>query len=664
MEILSSLAFVWLFIFSATGWGLVIRRLLGVSVLFGAVPALGIAALLLLGGLFVAIGIVSKLFLIGLLLLGSVFSLATIIRVGSTTKGSFRSAGIKAVRQLLPYSGVIMAGLIAVVFSSQPSAFHMTDDLEKYLKYPLRLLETGGLKTGPFDALGTEALGGMSFLQSFALVFGPLEQVNAMDAVIGLIVAMACLVSVLRTLGMPGWWCVLTSLLIPLVDPLYVNVSAAFTGVALLILAFAFPVFTKPHALYAGWRNSIVLGGIYAALVSLKTTFALFVPIHFTSLLLMHLLQKGALRSVLSGFWKVPLAATFLAAPWFWVHWEKGYSWALQLSSSSPFSRLEVPTNSSFPGWRPFAFDAPAVGFLSCNALFSLLVMAITVTTIIEIVRGPWRKMKGRQIALISCGLTVSLVYWIGLYWMAYRMSGPDSALRYAMPLIIAGCLVIALSGPTTQARLPSHSPHPLHWVCYRKYSILVASIIALAFAPSYLARISQSHKVGHAIGIPSLANLRYIHWFQQQMSDEVSSRIRNAQTAVPACASVLVWIGSPVHLDYSRNPIYDVDLAGLTSPWSGYPFFEDTEAQVTFLRGLGIEFVFWQYRNSPDRSLVFLRHREQQPYLRRHLAGRNGAAFLQSLQQMSFSSQYAQTIYDDGEYRVMKLTGQDAPAE
>ena len=81
-------------------------------------------------------------------------------------------------------SAMILFFLLLFVIGHHSSALNMHDDYEKYLKYPIRMLQTGTLVSGSFDALGSEALGAQSFLQAVALIFGSFSFVNVIDAVV------------------------------------------------------------------------------------------------------------------------------------------------------------------------------------------------------------------------------------------------------------------------------------------------------------------------------------------------------------------------------------------------------------------------------------------------------------------------------------------------
>ena len=640
------------FLLGGFGWGIVAQKLLNLPLPKGTLPAVGLAPILSIGSILILFEQVSKITLAATIGFGIVITAWDLVQSSVSGANGKRRFWSVEWRKILPYSGVLAMGLLTLTLNSRPTAYHLEDDLEKYLKYPIRLIQTGGLNTGLFDALGTETLGGMSFLHAFALLFGSLELVNAVDAVAGLIFAMSCAVAVLRQRKKPWWWCVLSSVSIAIVDPLYVNSSAAYIGVALLILAFALPCFCGSSSLLKNWRGSIFLGLIYSALVALKTTFALLIPVHFTFLLLTSVGYTGRPSTLLRASCIVSLSAALGALPWFLVHWEKFTNFSANTDYPALSGAAEVSERSIHRGWQPFALDAPAVGFLSSNALFSILALGIAVATVRELRRPRQDAQAGPHVAVLSAGLTVSFVYWIGLHWMTYRMSGPDSAIRYTMPLLIAGCLVVAMTGPDRSWADAGAMKKRREWL----WSLLSLTLIALPFFPSFLSRVRQSAELGHAIGVAPFATPHYVHQFQRLAGDKSGRQVALIQDAIPPGVPVLAWITAPIHLNYARNPIHDVDLAGLTSPWLTFPFFGTPEEQVTSLKELGVAYVIWQHQGFGVRSVHYLRHREGQPYKRRHTSGRNGLAFVEFMRTLSASPHLSDTLYDDGEIRLFRL--------
>jgi hypothetical protein len=61
---------------------------------------------------------------------------------------------------------------------------------------------------------------------------------------------------------------------------------------------------------------------------------------------------------------------------------------------------------------------------------------------------------------------------------------------------------------------------------------------------------------------------------------------VREKQRMIPAGASLIAWINTPYFLDYSRNTIFDVEVAGTSNPWAVPP---------------QSDYILWEYRGSAD---------------------------------------------------------------
>jgi hypothetical protein len=63
-------------------------------------------------------------------------------------------------------------------------------------------------------------------------------------------------------------------------------------------------------------------------------------------------------------------------------------------------------------------------------------------------------------------------------------------------------------------------------------------------------------------------------------------------QGAVPAGARLAVLVDEPYHLDYARNPVFNLDMPGFASPAPGQPFFQGSERVAEYFRGQSIRYL------------------------------------------------------------------------
>jgi hypothetical protein len=138
------------------------------------------------------------------------------------------------------------------------------------------MVETGTLAGSTLSALGSETLGAQAFLHGFVLSVLPIGYINGVDSIFGLFALMLIAVSAgsRRFLWFPG--AIFGSLLIATINPQYVNVSGLYLGGLLMATATLLVADDRGNAAPAPF----LLGLIYAALVAIKPTFAVFVVLH------------------------------------------------------------------------------------------------------------------------------------------------------------------------------------------------------------------------------------------------------------------------------------------------------------------------------------------------------------------------------------------------
>ncbi len=307
------------FYFALYGFGAGVAGILNTKLPMGVVPVVGLTALLVVGGVLNILGLAYAGSLLGITLIGWVIGLWHLSRVLRGTLEQVNNDWPQVLtigfKESLHYWPVIIFGLVAYIFYANPSAFNLHDDFEKYLKYPVRMLQQGMLPASKFDALGTEAMGGMSFLQSFAYMVRPIAYVNAIDAVLGLTLCMATMAAFLKFLGRHWGWSVFFCAMISFIDPLYVNTSAIYMGAAVLILVFTIPFFCDSIDDCFNWRHSILFGLSYAALLSLKTSLALFIPVHYAFFLGVSVLGSRNRLPFLDWGLRIPFSSLFFCRP-------------------------------------------------------------------------------------------------------------------------------------------------------------------------------------------------------------------------------------------------------------------------------------------------------------------------------------------------------------
>jgi hypothetical protein len=474
---------------------------------------------------------------------------------------------------------VLFTGLfyILVARPQLPSpALNYHDDYQKYCAYPVRMLQTGSLSGNPLSALGSESLGGESFLQGFLLLLFPIFYIQAMDGVLGFFLCL-CLAFTLppqsfRRDLLP--FLVLSLLAIVLIDPEWINVSALYLGSALILAQVSLTLChgESPDA----WPPPVALGLIGATLVALKPTFVLFVFLHLFAVGLVLCLQRAgaALR------W---LMAAVLSLLGFLLPWLLLYAPCYWAAFVSPIALLQVSPVGRMDSLRFFSFAPLPFGSAMFDYTFLLLVVCcLALMAFFASRSGPIRRSATMLLAAsgaaFACYLLILLV-------MAPRLYGHGVILRYYVPILIGVAPAVLVFAPHYMDIAAFRSRLP--WALLFMFGLAPLAF----FVPGAAARFSSGLSGGtlYATLTPaSVATLRYCH---DVAFGPVRGRVETAQALVPPGEPLLAWINAPFYLDYRRNPIFSVELAGLGTPWARVP---------------SVRYVLWQYRDPATRPLSY----------------------------------------------------------
>jgi hypothetical protein len=560
------------------GWGGVARRAMGLPA--GTWPmtvAIGLAAWIAIGGVLNLLHIAWPATICLLLAAGCGF-MAWSLRAGPVQPRDVdpkqRKGGLDRVYAAvwLGLAAVIIG--FAAVTQSAPDLFNAADDYQKYLGYAVRMVQTGTLAGSPLNTLGSE-MGGQAFLHGLFAGLLPLAAINTADAVFcfGLTVLLAGGVALRRPALAPA--ALLAMMAVWLIEPQYVNVSALFSGAALMFAVATLGVDKREYAAEgAVFSPAAATGLIYAALVSLKTTFALFAVVHFlfcTAADVLATRRAGAAirRALATAGWGLLFVAPWVAlySP---LYWTAMTAPAAGLPMAAPVPAVEtldaLSTKALYWGGSFIQYTFAAAAFLVCGAA--------------TLVRG---KPPNHDVArFVALCLAVPCAYLVMLLTMGPVLSGYETALRYFVPSLI-GTLpaVLVLCGEVTSAG-DEHGRRNLVTLM----SAGLAAVIAIWSVPDFWTRYQFLVRTG--------SMLAYVRNWPAEQVEKVVPAVRNMlqepslskhlaelQQQVPAGEPLLAWIETPFLLDFRRNPIVDADIAGLANPWSRTP---------------PVSWVLWQY--------------------------------------------------------------------
>jgi len=566
------LAAMAVFAVSLFGWGRLTARLSGTQTSAVLDIAVGLAAVIFVGGV------------LNLVRLAYAPSLALVVLVGLAAAARDWRMLLAVDRTRLLVVAVPVIAILAFTIATQlpPSVYNDADDYPKYFFHPLRMLASGTLYGSALSAMGSETLGGKAFLDAFVAALFPLRWLNATDAVFGLGLCLALAGAMARNI----WAAVLCVLIVAFIDPQYMNISPLYLGAALVMAAIALSRDEK----------GVASGLLYAALIALKPTFALFVVLHlaFLALLRWRFAAKAAGFAVL---FVLPWIA--LHAPHYWVALMEPN--ALQAYGSGP------PDNLNLFSMVQLTYGSTVIQFTL--TMFAAFLAGLTVI---------WRAEDRFVAAAAAAGLAAYLVMF---FVFGPRLSGYGEAVRYFTPMAIGVVTaVMAISA--------------------RGWRTVLAAVPLAVFSLSLAPRINEALTYRFILAFPFAQSEDYRNLDALVMSDAMRDRIRKMQNMVPKGATLVAWVNAPFDLDLKRNPIIDMDSAGLATPWAAFP---------------DSGYVLWEYRGvampmvqGPMESSIVVGEHE------RLIAGQEQKFTIE----LKRFAQEGALLYNDGRFALIRMPG------
>ncbi len=596
-----------LFSVSLFGWGTAFRRLFHLP--RGSWPAtatLGMAVLVSLGGLLNLFRLARPTPLAIVALLGICFAVPALDQIAYERRWHYGLALLFAV-------AVLGFSIVTLV---PPQAYNYHDDYQKYFAHVVRMVETGTVYGSPLSAIGSQTLGGQAFLQGFLVAYFPIAYVNGFDAVFALFL---CLMLASEfSLGDPGRWLatLVSMLLVLIIDPQSVNTSSLYSGVALM-LALAV-IWSDPRERPAS-SDSVATGLLFAALVAVKSTFALF-PLLVLVLLTVQLGVRWGIRTGL--YW------TLFLAPWILLHSPR---YVTAFLGPHPPPVVVGPGEPSHSPWLSFDPLSYGVSVGTCTLLMAAI--GVAAWLVYWMAR---KRERGERDSALSIGLiaTAGIAMYLVFVFIAPWQAGYRHALRYSAPVAIA--MATAVFGLAAR-QVPSLRSR---WTAV---PAALAVAIAALFPISIVERAQQAITYGSTLAFSWLAeDADFIEYSQSVLHGGVRDRTRALLSHVPPGEPVIAWIDTPFYLDYARNPIYDLESAGLTTSWANPP---------------SARYLLWEYGGVATETESDLRQNAKLDGALDRLTATRTLAFLERVRSWAAKGQ---VLYDDGERKVIRLA--DSP--
>lgn len=632
MIILGSIAAAAFFGCAMYGFGTITRGLVGLPPgTWPVTTAVGLAAWLVAGGPLTLAGISYPWVIYLLLALGSAVTFRSLFACGLSSAVARATGGVRSSNVYQVTSAIVAVAIIgfAAVTQIAPSAFNHSDDYQKYFAHVARLLQTGSLQGSPLNALGSETLGGQAYLHAAFISYLPFSAINVADAVFcfSLIALMIRGVAVGRASIAPV--AISAMLFVWVVEPQYVNVSALYSAAALV---FATVVLSVDRREYAADDNQgsppLMMGLFYAALTALKPTFALFISLHFV---FCGIAEVFSTRRVAE-----PIKRMLAIAGWgivFIVPWIATY-----------FPLYWTGLTAPAPSLRNFVQPAvEEINFLATNALFyggsyAKYTFAIGVVFICSmIVLFRYRRPPPDAARLLGICFALGATYFGIVLVGGPLLAGYETALRYFLPVLIGGVPAVLVYCGWMVAANRVQSRNRAGW-----FTAGLASLLVLSFLPDLWVRFEVWSRTGSMLAYLRSLDADQIAaflTFNREILDEArAEQVKEMQERVPEGEPLLVWTSAPFLMNFSRNPIVDADIAGLSNPWSKTP---------------PVRYVLWQYGGIEIRQPQDYVAQMQGPGVRETNIAARGFAYARQLQQLMTSSR---PLMNDGKTVLLRL--------
>lgn len=604
------------------GWGILCQRLAKYLVRNWAVTIIfGLSIIILLGGVLNLLRLAYGWAFDGLLLIG----IALAVKYRKFRPQLPRDAG-EWFHLAILCMPIVLIMFFTVKTQLPPEAFNLHDDFEKYFTHPVRMLQTGTLFGSPLSALGSETLGGQAVLHAIVLNHFPVQYINGVDAVFGLLLCLLLSVSIfpLRAEFLP--MCLIGLLMVFFINPQYVNVSSLYIASAFMMTSIL--LLSDVHGYENGEKTKklpspILAGLIYAALIASKSNFVMFVLFYLLSFLVALKIFGVDFRRLARWGLKAAGMTLIFLLPWIFLYLPN----YIHSSSVQALHRADiVVATEEFPN---LLSTSPLV-YGASFAHYTFIGIAPLVA-VIGIALWKRREYSVALAGLMAGGVAVAFVYLL-LLSLGPAISGYETSVRYAVPVLIAGAPII-LSLIYLMAFRGWASWFKLSFVAI---PLLLGILIIISFSSPLMDRIRQGYNSGSILAFSRLAaNSEYIGYSQEVIYGDTHSRVIAAQKYVPAGQAVVAWISTPFHLDYKRNIIYDAERSGIATPWAYVP---------------DADYFLFEYRGSAVSTLE--QYLNPTPGRREQYISEKCILFLQFFQELRKNSD---ELYDDGRIVVLK---------
>lgn len=599
---------VWslLVVVSFAGWGSAVR--VGVApkerVDLGLRAMWGAGLVCFLGGLLMVPALMTRTSALLLVEVGLVFALIALWRERSAVRSRFAFAA-RFIRREPRISFLIGIGLgffalhyLGAIADSHTNPY---DDDIAYLAFAKKLLDTGTV-IEPFSFRRLSALGGQTLFVALLWLRAGAERSHTFDRSVCILLILLLVAGYRSKARRTNPVVVLMTMALLLTLPVKaINTASYFSGVAFFLVLFRTVAWAaRRDASARAWTSALPLALVGSAACTLRQNY---LPIPVIMLAASYGLRLFGRRRSLeteqarSSSFGRDLAELLYAAglslvcivPWLVVSWQSNRTFlypvlggtfnpALALKASDPsiLRELKLQIGVFLEG-----VPIPTLG---------LFVLAAAVV----------REDDSRR-PLASLGIATA----VGFVLMVHGFSQSDamSIGRYVFGSAAAAVIAVLLVTMTTKAfdetsELPGSNTHQRTAAALRRRARTAAAIVVVAtltqLTLSLITRtegllLSDTYK-------QSLTNIGMLARSAPppRVPDphEAYLLYRRMQDSIPEKARAAVLLDEPYRLEFSRNPIWNLDMPGYSSLPPGLPFFQGSDKVEEYFAKIGVRYL------------------------------------------------------------------------
>ena len=630
INFLISSLFIIVFSASIYGWGSLVSHICyrETKIGFAYNCTLGIALLVVIGGLLNISQLAYPSALHLLLYGGVIITFITVLRhyraplktnahvqternsKAGTDKSTQPGRGFLAMDSLL-FACVILIPFVFLIYNLMPAnSFNLHDDFQVYFVRPFRMLQTGTVGGDPFDVLGLDSLGSLSFIQAFTLLWLDAGYLNAFDAVVCFLLCIGLIIEIGKELKVKTILILLAVILFFLINSQYANISSLYSGSLMLLgIAYSYLIIYRHGSLSREPLKIVILSSlplsiIFVSLLSFKMTYFFIIALFFITNILLATVFNPDKKKTLQLNIFCALFIVLLIAPWVLIHLQKyltlAHNFLGDLSITGELSAGHF--NNQIKSIVTAGNSKVISELLSTSELYYgntyrdylLAILASFLTGFFAAIYV-WRNKTYMLVPLIAL-----LLLGAFNYFLLSRLFPARLVIRYSCPMIFAIMpLAVLLIGNIMR-------PEMYFWRDYfaSKVIVTVCSVLLIwqmvvggMFGTTFGERVKRVLNYRTHLSFPAAIIDDYRSYSLLILSDAGKQKMLSHQNEVKPGLKILGWLSAPFWLDFSRNKLYIVNHAGLHNDWLNLPLSGGSNAMLEYYKQMGIDNFIWEYR-------------------------------------------------------------------